>query len=82
MRVCNIMAPIALIAGPGQIMLVCVMPVILSIASGGTVNEGMANGMKWYCTLRTGITYIIAVLFSHLFTAKISVIFFQNDLKD
>jgi hypothetical protein len=81
MRVYNFLAPLALFAGPGQIMLVCVIPVVVSTATGGSVNEGMANGMSWYCTLRTGITYIIAVLFSHLFTAKISIILFKNESK-
>ena len=28
--------------------------------------------MRWYCALRTGVTYILAVLLSHLSTSAVS----------
>lgn len=63
----NIMAPASLLFGPGQIMLVCVLPLLYMPA-----HEAAATSMRWYCELRTGVTYILAVLASHAFSFVVS----------
>ncbi|GMI35520.1 hypothetical protein TeGR_g3478 [Tetraparma gracilis] len=67
-RVLNFLAPAALLLGPGQILLVCLLPVVFA----PSVSVGMERSMALYCALRTGVTYILAVLACHLFTARVS----------
>ena len=67
-RLCNVLAPVSLFFGPGQILLVCLLPVLTA----PSVAQGMANSMALYCTLRTGVTYILAVLACHLFSSQVA----------
>jgi hypothetical protein len=78
----------ALLFGPGQVLGVCMAPVAwLALvpqphagdAGGESAYDTLAHGheaqalaMRWYCLLRTGVTYILAVLVSHLFTFALS----------
>jgi hypothetical protein len=62
----NVLAATALLAGPGQILVVCGLPLLYVNA-----DEVAAEAMRLYCSLRTGVTYIIAVLVSHLFTSAL-----------
>ena len=59
----NTAAPIFLFAGPGQVVLVSAIPIILYGYADGS---GQAAALNLYCYLRTGVTYIWAVLVSHL----------------
>ena len=58
-----------LLLGPGQIYLVCAVPLALHP---GDADAAGAASMRWYCALRTGVTYILAVLLSHLSTSAVS----------
>ena len=56
-----------LFLGPGQILFVCAAPLLFYDAA-----RAAAASMRWYCRARTGVTYILAVLGSHLSTAVVS----------
>ena len=66
----NSVSRYALVFGPMQILAVCIVPVAMSVAGGGTVEEGMGRSLEVYCGVRTGVTYILAVLASHFGTIK------------
>eukprot|EP00947_MAST-08B_sp_MAST-8B-sp1_P003202 g3202.t1 len=68
----NWLAPVSLSFGPGQIMAVCVLPVLVAQAAGESLEQASERGLEIYCALRTGVTYILAVLVSHLFTFVVS----------
>ena len=64
-RALNRLAPAVLLLGPGQILAVCALPLLYTRSTAAAV----AEGMRIYCSLRTGVTYILAVLASHLASA-------------
>lgn len=72
------MSAFVLILGPGQIVLVSLLPVIIALLKGRSTEDGMKVSMSLYCDLRTGVTYILAVLASHLFTARVSSVMFKR----
>ena len=61
-KVTNLLAPLALFFGPGQIFVVSAAAILIYGANG----EGQAVGLAWYCEMRVGVTYIVAVLLSHI----------------
>lgn len=63
-KAANWLAPFFLALGPWQILLVSGLPIIF----GG----GPKDSLNLYCELRTGTTYILAVLFCHIFTVIVS----------
>ena len=61
-KLLNVLAPLALFVGPGQIFVVSAVAILLYGAGG----QGQIVGLEWYCHMRVGVTYIIAVLLSHI----------------
>ena len=61
-RLANVSSPVILFFGPGQIFTVSVVAILLYGADG----QGQAVALTWYCNMRVGVTYIIAVLMSHI----------------
>jgi hypothetical protein len=75
-RALNVSAAVALFFGPGQILVVCAVP----LAYTPSVAAAAAEAMRVYCALRTGVTYILAVLASHLFTSALMERLLQRSL--
>lgn len=69
----NVASVAWLLLGPGQIVAVCAAPLLfLDARRAGDVS------MRLYCRLRTGVTYILAVLLSHLHTSAVSAALFAR----
>merc|ERR1711920_301886 len=71
-KAANWLAPCFLALGPWQILSVSAVPMLLS---GG----GPKESLDLYCSLKTGTTYIIAVLLCHVFTVVVSDRIFSRD---
>ena len=78
-RALNWAAPLVLLVfGPGQILAVSLLPVVFARPGESMADIG-ATSLDWYCKLRTGVTYILAVLACHFFTFLISGRIFSLD---
>lgn len=63
----NWLAPLVLLYGPGQIIAVGLLPLLLY-----PTEEAVLKAEEWYCGLHTGVTYIVAVLVTHVITTVLS----------